>query len=53
VAGFQVINRIAIEELEAWFFGDWPAMCAAYPKLDASVPKRAGLRDPDAIKGGT
>lgn len=52
-AGFQVINRIAIEELEAWFFGDWPAMCAAYPKLDASVPQRAGLRDSDAIKGGT
>ena len=52
-AGFQVINRVAIEELEAWFFGDWPAICAAYPKLDVSVPKRAGLRDPDAIKGGT
>lgn len=52
-AGFQVINRIAIEELEAWFFGDWPAMCSAYPKLDPSVPQRAGLRDPDAIKGGT
>lgn len=52
-AGFQVINRIAIEELESWFFGDWPAMCAAYPKLRASIPQRAGLRDPDAIKGGT
>lgn len=51
--GFQVLNRIAIEELEAWFFGDWPAMCEAYPKLDASVPQRAGLRDSDAIKGGT
>lgn len=50
---FQVINRIAIEELEAWFFGDWPAMCVAYPKLDANVPQRAGLRNPDAIKGGT
>jgi hypothetical protein len=50
---FQVINRIAIEELEAWFFGDWPAVQAAYPKLDASVPKRAGFRDPDGIKGGT
>jgi hypothetical protein len=50
---FQVINRIAIEELEAWFFGDWPAVRQAYPKLDANVPQRAGLRDPDAIKGGT
>lgn len=51
--GFQVINRIAIEELEAWFFGDWRAMCSAYPKLDPNLPQRAGLRDPDAIKGGT
>lgn len=50
---FQVINRIAIEELEAWFFGDWEAVRAAYPKLEESVPKRAGYRDPDAIKGGT
>lgn len=50
---FQVINRIAIEELEAWFFGDWAAVRAAYPKVDESVPKRAGYRDPDAIKGGT
>lgn len=50
---FQVINRIAIEELEAWFFGDWPAVRAAYPKLDESVPQRASFRDPDAIRGGT
>lgn len=50
---FQVINRIAIEELEAWFFGDWAAVRAAYPKVDDTVPKRAGYRDPDAIKGGT
>jgi hypothetical protein len=49
----QVINRIAIEELEAWFWGDWNAMLKAYPKLPATVPQRAGYRDPDAIKGGT
>lgn len=50
---FQVINRIAIEELEAWFFGDWPAVRAAYPKADAMVPGKATYRNPDAIKGGT
>jgi hypothetical protein len=50
---FQVINRIAIEELEAWFFGDWMAVRAAYPRVDESVSKRAPYRDPDAIKGGT
>jgi hypothetical protein len=50
---FQVINRIAIEELEAWFFGDWDAVRSAYPKMDASLPQRAAYRDPDGIKGGT
>ncbi len=50
---FKVINRIAVEELEAWFFGDWNAVRAAYPKVEATVPNKAGYRDPDAIKGGT
>lgn len=52
-APFKIVNRIAIEELEAWFFGDWQAVKAAYPKVSADVPKKAGYRDPDAIKGGT
>ena len=50
---FRVVNRIAIEELEAWFFGDWQAVRDAYPKVSATVPQKAGYRDPDAIRGGT
>lgn len=50
---FQVVNRIAIEELEAWFFGDWEAVCCAYPKVPGSQTQKAGFRDPDTIKGGT
>ena len=50
---FRVANRIAIEELEAWFFGDWPAVQAAYPRVAATVPNKAPYRDPDAIRGGT
>ena len=50
---FQVVNRIAIEELEAWFFGDWVAVQTAYPRVPATVPQKAGFRDPDAITGGT
>ncbi|MDI9333277.1 MAG: DUF4276 family protein [Cytophagales bacterium] len=49
----QVINRIAIEELEAWFFGDWAAVLEAYPRMDVNLPNKAGFRKPDQIKGGT
>ncbi len=48
---WQVVNRIVIEELEAWYFGDWEAVRKAYPKVSDSVPKRARYRDPDGIKG--
>lgn len=50
---YQVVNRIAIEELEAWFFGDWDAVCEAYPRVNQRVPHKRGFRDPDAILGGT
>ena len=50
---WQVVNRIAIEELEAWYFGDWEAVRCAYPRVAPTVPSRASYRDPDAIKGGT
>lgn len=50
---FQVVNRIAIEELEAWYFGDWEAVRTAYPAVPATIPQRARFRDPDAIAGGT
>ncbi len=49
---FQVINRIAIEELEAWFFGDAEAIRAAYPRVSRTFERRAGYTDPDAIRGG-
>jgi hypothetical protein len=50
---FQVLNRIAIEELEAWFFGDPEALNQAYPRISPSLYKKAKYRNPDAIKGGT
>jgi len=50
---FQVLNRIVVEELEAWFFGDVEAICQAYPKVSPHLAKQKGYRDPDAIKGGT
>ncbi len=50
---WQMVNRIAIEELEAWYFGDWSAVRAAYPRAPASLGNRRGFRDPDSIAGGT
>ena len=50
---YQVLNRIAIEELEAWFFGDIEAIVKAYPKVSQKLGKQAPYRDPDAIAGGT
>jgi hypothetical protein len=50
---FQVLNRLAIEELEAWFFGDTQALHAAYPRISLHLGNRARYRDPDAIIGGT
>ena len=49
----QVLNRIVIEELEAWYFGDWPAVRRAFPRVPKTVPKQAKYRQPDAIAGGT
>jgi hypothetical protein len=49
----QVINRIAIEELEAWFFGDWTAVVETYPRMDVNLRSKSGFRQPDQINGGT
>lgn len=50
---YSIVNRVVIEELEAWFFGDWEAVRKAYPKVNATVPSQSKYRNPDAIKGGT
>ena len=50
---WQIVNRIVIEELEAWYFGDWQAVCCAYPNVPGTVPNQARYRNPDAISGGT
>jgi hypothetical protein len=52
-ATWRVVNRLAIEELEAWFFGDWRAVRTAFPRVSDGVSRKATYRDPDAIAGGT
>ena len=50
---FDVVNRIVIEELEAWYFGDVGAMVQAWSGVPATLAGQARFRDPDAIPGGT
>ena len=50
---FTVLNRIAVEELEAWFLGDVEALRAAYPGVPANLGAQAKFRDADAVTGGT
>lgn len=46
----QVLVRIAIEELESWFFGDISALRAAFPGVPRDLAKQEPYRDPDAIR---
>jgi hypothetical protein len=50
---FHVVNRIVIEELEAWYFGAVPALIDAFPGVPKTLANKNGFRDPDAVRGGT
>jgi Domain of unknown function (DUF4276) len=50
---YTLVNRLVVEELEAWYFGDWEAVRQLYPAVSRTLPTKAGYRDPDAIRGGT
>lgn len=50
---FQVLNRIAVEELEAWFLGDVEALRQAYPRVPSSLANISKFHNPDAVAGGT
>ncbi|MBM2815206.1 MAG: uncharacterized protein HW421_1968 [Ignavibacteria bacterium] len=47
---FQVMNRIAIEEIEAWFLGDAEAIRTAYPRV-SYYERKEKYRNPDTISG--
>lgn len=51
---YNFLCRIAVEELEAWFFGDLKAISTAYPRVHyQDLLQNPKLRDPDKIEGGT
>lgn len=46
----QVLPRIAVEMLEAWFYGDPAALTQAYGPGFGTVGSRRGFRNPDQIR---
>ena len=50
---WQLVNRLVIEELEAWYFGDWEAVRSAYPRVSPTVPNQSRYRNPDSVRGET
>lgn len=49
----RVTARIVVEELEAWYFGDFNAIRSVYPYILRNLLYRKKYRVPDAIPGGT
>ena len=49
----MLINRIAVEELEAWYLGDVPAIANEFPGTSPNLGSQAKFRNPDAVAGGT
>ncbi|MCX6701183.1 MAG: DUF4276 family protein [Methanomicrobiales archaeon] len=47
---FQVINRILIEELESWFFGDIDALSSAFPRIPKHLGTKSSYLYPDSIQ---
>ncbi|MDB6155881.1 MAG: hypothetical protein JWL90_4334 [Chthoniobacteraceae bacterium] len=50
---FVVLNRIVVEELEAWFIGDPAALADAFPGVSRQLGSKVAYRKPEAIAGGT
>lgn len=47
---FQVLNRIAVRELESWYFGDWNAVRGGFSNAPRDIP-RSYRGNPDAVPG--
>ncbi len=43
---YTIINRIAINELESWYLGDWETLCTIFPRIPDQRNK-IHYRDPD------
>lgn len=48
-----LLNRIVVEELEAWYVGDTAALRSAFSSLPKISPSSGIFRNPDNVSGGT
>ena len=46
---FQIVTRIVIEELEAWYFGDVTALHEAFSCVSKTICQRRGFENPDEV----
>ena len=46
---YDLVSRIVVRELEAWYFGDIRALREVYPKLPGNLGAKAAYRRPDHI----
>ena len=49
-APWQAVSRIVIEELEAWYFGDWAAVCQAFARVSPQPPTKAVIATRTPLK---
>jgi hypothetical protein len=47
---FSLLNRVAVRELESWYFGDWAAVRKAFPKVKCVAPAKY-RGNPDTAHG--
>jgi Domain of unknown function (DUF4276) len=53
IGQYEVVNRIVVEELEAWYFGSIKTLSEVFTGVPKNLENKARYRDPDAITGGT
>ena len=46
---WEIVTRIAVEELEAWYFGNWTAVRGAYPRMPENTPGQSRSRIPTLV----
>ena len=49
-SSWQAATCIVIEELEAWYFGDWDAVKSCYSRVSSTIPRKPRFKKSDKIE---